>query len=223
MTTWSFSSLKTFTQCPKKYYHLKVAKDVKDAPNEASLYGEQAHEAAERYIAEGEELPKQFEFLRPILDSLNAIPGDKYCEVKMGLAESEDGYVPCEFFGQGVWWRGIADLLIINGGTAYSVDYKTGKNTRYADTTQLDIIAAATFIKFPEVQKIKSALVYVVSNEFIKVTHTRPLTNSYIATFYPALDKRIRAVPRHRRAEEETRCTKRSTQDYGKSRQGSQG
>jgi len=28
---WSFSSIKTFEQCPKKFYHLKVAKDFQAA------------------------------------------------------------------------------------------------------------------------------------------------------------------------------------------------
>ena len=28
--TWSYSSLKTFEQCPKKFYHLKVVKDYQE-------------------------------------------------------------------------------------------------------------------------------------------------------------------------------------------------
>jgi hypothetical protein len=50
MTAWSYSSIKTFDQCPKKYFHLKVIKDVKDDPGEAAIYGTDAHEAAEHYI-----------------------------------------------------------------------------------------------------------------------------------------------------------------------------
>ena len=61
---WSFSSLKTFQQCPKKYYHLKVAKDVKDTTGEAALYGTEMHLAAEEYIRDGKDLPPKFEYLR---------------------------------------------------------------------------------------------------------------------------------------------------------------
>ena len=50
MTAWSYSSISTFKQCPKKYYHLKVAKDVKDIGSEAMLYGNQVHTAADDYI-----------------------------------------------------------------------------------------------------------------------------------------------------------------------------
>ena len=37
---WSYSSLKTFQQCPKKYYHLRIKKDVVDAGNQYTSYGE---------------------------------------------------------------------------------------------------------------------------------------------------------------------------------------
>ena len=53
MTAWSYSSLKTFEQCPKKYYHLKVAKDVKDKGSSAMFYGNEVHKAAEQYMKEG--------------------------------------------------------------------------------------------------------------------------------------------------------------------------
>ena len=37
--TWSYSSLALYQQCPKKYYHLKVAKDIKEEPGEAMTFG----------------------------------------------------------------------------------------------------------------------------------------------------------------------------------------
>jgi hypothetical protein len=59
MTAWSYSSISTFKQCPKKYYHLKVAKDVKDTSSEAMLYGNQVHKAAEDFIKEGYTNPQK--------------------------------------------------------------------------------------------------------------------------------------------------------------------
>ena len=53
LPAWSFSSIKTFEQCPKKYYHLKVAKDFKEQETEAMHYGTRFHEAAEFYIKDG--------------------------------------------------------------------------------------------------------------------------------------------------------------------------
>jgi len=189
MTAWSYSSLKTFEQCPKKYYHLKVAKDVKDEGNQATIYGNEVHKAAEDYIKLGTPVPDKYGYMRPILDSLAALPGEKHCELKLGVAYDGAEYTPTTFFGDDVWWRGIADLTIINGDKAFLVDYKTGKNAKYADPTQLDILAAAVFTHFPEVATIKSALAYVVSNEFIKKQHVARNRKSYFATFDEPLEK----------------------------------
>jgi dipeptidyl aminopeptidase/acylaminoacyl peptidase len=50
---WSFSSLKTFSTCPKKFYHIRVAKDIKEPEGEQAMYGKIVHEAAERYVRDG--------------------------------------------------------------------------------------------------------------------------------------------------------------------------
>jgi CRISPR/Cas system-associated exonuclease Cas4 (RecB family) len=127
MTAWSYSSIKTFDQCPKKYFHLKVAKDVKDEGNEASIYGNDAHEAAEHYIKHGTPIPDKFAIMRPVVEALAKFPGEKHTELKLGVRKSEDGFEPCGFFDKDVWYRGIVDLLIVDGTTAHMVDYKTGK------------------------------------------------------------------------------------------------
>jgi RecB family exonuclease len=107
----------------------------------------------------------------------------------MGVAKEGDEYAPTTFFGKDVWWRGIADLLIVNGEKAYLIDYKTGKNAVYADTKQLDLLAAATFTHFPDVEVIKSALLYVVSNDFIRKKHTAELRKSYLTVFDDELER----------------------------------
>lgn len=70
---WSYSSIKLFEQCPKKYFHLKVAKDVTEPPTEATLYGGRFHRAAEDYIKEGIPLPEYFNFAKEALDKLNSM------------------------------------------------------------------------------------------------------------------------------------------------------
>lgn len=177
--TWSFSSLKTFQQCPRKYYHTKVAKDVVEPPTTATIYGTEAHLVAEEYIRDGKPLPGKFEYMQATLDQLNAIPGEKYCEYEMGLREDLSA---CEFNDPNRWWRGIADLLIINEekGLAHSLDYKTSKNARYADTKQLDLVAAGIFAHFPKIKKVKSGLIFVVSKEFVKADHYVEMVPKYM-------------------------------------------
>lgn len=189
MTAWSYSSLNTFKQCPKKYYHLKVAKDVKDKGSTATVYGQEVHTAAEEFIRDGKKVPKKFSFMDPVLNSLNNIEGEKHCELRLGVAKTDEGYKPTGFFAGDVWWRGIADLVIINGDIAHSLDYKTSKNAKYADTKQLDAVAAALFIHFPKLKTIKSALAFVVSKDFIKKTHTATDVERYFKTFQPDLER----------------------------------
>jgi len=188
MTAWSYSSIKTFDQCPKKYYHLKVAQDVKDTGSEASVYGNDAHEAAEHYIKHGTPIPDKFKIMRPVVETLAKFPGEKHTELKLGVRKTEHGYEPCGFFNKDVWWRGIVDLLIVDGDTAHMVDYKTGKNAKYADMKQLDLMAGAIFVHRPDVKRIKSGLAYVVSNEFPKKTHYREHLNDYMSVFDTQLD-----------------------------------
>lgn len=187
--TWSYSSLKTFEQCPKKYYHLKVVKDVKDEGSEATLYGQELHKAAEDYIKEGKPIPPKFGYIQETVDAIKNIPGEKHCELKLGVRKTDTGYEPCGFFDKDVWWRGIGDVIVVQDELAFSLDYKTSKNAKYADLKQLDILAAALFTHFPQVKKIKSALAFVVSNEFIHKEHFAEMRDSYFAAFEPDLDR----------------------------------
>jgi CRISPR/Cas system-associated exonuclease Cas4 (RecB family) len=183
---WSFSSLKTFQQCPKKYYHTKIAKDIKEPDTKATLYGKQMHTIAEEFIRDGKPIPPAFDYLVPTLEMLAAIPGEKLCEVRLTRDMK-----PCDFDAPDVWWHGIADLVIINEekGLAHSVDYKTSKSARYADKKQLDLVAAAIFAKFPKIKKIKSALLFVVSKEFVKADHIQEQQLQYMAQVTPDVER----------------------------------
>lgn len=185
---WSYSSLKTFQQCPRKYYHTKVAKDIREPDTKATLYGKLMHTVAEEFIRDGKPIPPEFDYLEPTLEMLAAIPGEKHCEVKLGLTREMKA---CDFDAPDVWWHGIADLVIINEekGLAHSVDYKTSKSARYADIKQLDLVAAGIFAKFPQVKKIKSALVFVVSKEFVKADHAKEQELQYVAQMLPDITR----------------------------------
>ena len=187
-TTWSFSSLKTFQQCPRKYFHIKEAKDVVDKPHEAALYGSAVHKAAEDHMRDGTPVPKKYGYMEPILDVLKNISGERHCELELGLTEDLS---PCGFHAEGVWWHGIIDLLIVDKEKqlAHMVDYKTSKNAHYADTKQLDYMAVAVFAHFPEVTRIKSALLFVVSNDIVKKSHEVSLKREYIQPAVVDLDR----------------------------------
>jgi hypothetical protein len=176
---WSYSSLKSFKTCAKKYYEIKVTRNFTEPPfTEATLYGTNFHEAAEHYVRDGTPLPGAFAYVKPHLDALLSIPGQKLCEHKMGLTQALE---PCAFDAPDVWCRGVADLLIINEekGTARTLDYKTGKSAKYADTAQLELMALMVFKHFPKVRKVKGGLLFVVANHFRPAEYEREQEKVY--------------------------------------------
>lgn len=164
MASWSYSSINLFQQCPKKFYHLRVAKDAYDPPSHQMRYGLEVHKAAEEYVRDGKPLPPAFSYMQEALDALRDSKGEIHCEHKLGLTKDLE---PCGFSAPDVWWRGIADLLVIEGTKAKVVDYKTGKS-QYADTKQLELLALAVFRHFPDVESVKAALLFVVHTGLVK-------------------------------------------------------
>lgn len=169
---WSYSSIKMYDQCPKKYFHIRIAKDVKDEQNvEHLIYGNEFHKAAEDYVSGAAPLPERFRYAKSTLDNLKARPGRVLCEYEMGLTAKLE---PCAFDAPDRWWKGVADLIIIeDDGTARVLDYKTGASAKYADKGQLELMALAVFKHFPEVKRVKAALLFVVAKAFIKENYHR--------------------------------------------------
>jgi hypothetical protein len=167
--TWSYSNLSLYQQCPKKYFHLKVAKDVKEPPSDALTFGNEIHKIAQEYIENDKPIPEKFQReMQAPLDRLKAIPGQKLCENKLGLTAD---FKPCGFFDRNVWWRGIADIIILQDDKAYTVDYKTGKSSKYADLKQLEILSLAIFKHFPNVKKVKAGLMFLFAEDFVRTEY----------------------------------------------------
>ncbi len=192
MTSWSYSSISMFKQCPKKYFEIRVAKSVKDEDNEASSYGHEVHGAAEHYFKNDEPIPEKFGYMKPIVEAAAQLPGTKFVEFKMGVKKTSDGFAPCDFFAGDVWWRGISDLTVVAKRKAYIIDWKAGKSTRYADLKQLDLLAGATFVHFPQVETVEAVLVFVACGELVPEqpkVYQRELMGSYLSVFDAELER----------------------------------
>lgn len=114
-------------------------------------------------------LAKNYQRFKGMVDALINIKGEKICEHEMALTYNKE---PCEFHDENRWVRGIADLVIIDGADAYVIDYKTGSN-KYPDPKQLKLMAIMMFTHFPEVQKIKAGLLFVMKNSFLTEEYHR--------------------------------------------------
>ena len=182
---WSFSSLKDFIGCPKRYYEVKVAKNFETKITAAITYGKQVHSALEKYVRDGDELPLNYRRFQEMLDALLAIPGEKFCEHEMGLRLDKS---PCGFRAKDRWVRGIADLLIIDNDVAYVVDYKTG-NDKYPDLDQLKLMSLLVFAHFPEVNKVKGALLFILRNNLISEEYARSQIDTLWDHFTPKVKR----------------------------------
>jgi CRISPR/Cas system-associated exonuclease Cas4 (RecB family) len=167
--TWSYSALKEYENCPKKYYEIRVAQNYTVIPSEKMIYGTEVHKALEDYVKDGKELALNYLRFKGVADELIAIPGEKYAEHEMALGKDKS---PCAFDDPSRWVRGIVDLLIVDNDYAFIVDYKTGSN-RYPDPKQLRLMSLMTFAHFPQVNKIKAGLLFVMHNTFITEEYKR--------------------------------------------------
>ena len=174
---WSFSKLKAFETCPKQFYHEKVLKEYPFVQTDAIIYGNEFHKACENYIGDEEPLPEKFMYVKDALDTLNGKRGIKLCEKKLGITADLE---PCDFYDRRVWFRGIADLLIVDvvGNMAWVVDYKTGKSAKYADKGQLELMALSVFSYMPKIDTINAGLLFVSSKVRIFF--------SWFFTFHPS-------------------------------------
>jgi len=166
---WSYSSASLFTLCPKKYYHLRVARGIPEPVSEQMRYGLDVHKSAEDYMREGTPLPVKYDYMQKSLDRLKQLKGTMYCESRLSLTAD---LTPCDFKAPDVWWRGVADLLVVNGAKARVVDYKSGRDG-FPDTKQLELLSLAVFKHFPEVEVVKAGLLFIVHNTFVPAKYLR--------------------------------------------------
>lgn len=149
--SWSWSKIKNFRTCPKRYYIVDIEKSVKEEESEVLRWGNAVHDALHKYVAKNEPLPRGMEKFQTIADKVKNAKGTVLVEQKFALTAE---FAPCTFFDRSAWFRGIADALIIKGPVALAIDYKLGKVVE--DSQQLALLAACVFAHHPDVQKIRT-------------------------------------------------------------------
>jgi len=169
--TWSFSALKDYKTCARKYHAEKILKLYPYTETEAIRYGKEMHKAFELYLLNGTPLNVSFARFLPMLDRVKAIPGVVLCEHEMGVKRDLS---PCSFNDPKRWVRGIADVVVLDeeGGRAHVIDWKSG-GAKYPDKGQLELMALMLFAHFPKVNVVKGALVFVSHNTLVKGAYKR--------------------------------------------------
>lgn len=148
---WSFSAISVWKTCKKKFWHLRVAKDVKDGDSEAAAEGKIVHDCMYQRVIHHKALPinlYQHEALAESYSKKGDAADDMQGELKLCL---DDQLKPVDWFSPKAWVRAIIDLFILKGKVAVLVDWKTGK--RKPEFDQLELSAALISRYRPEVEE----------------------------------------------------------------------
>lgn len=197
--SWSFSKLKNFRVCPKRSYHVDLAKDFKEEESDQLKWGDEVHKAmAARCGPKQVPLPQMMEHYGTWPTMIDAWrKAGMLIMVEQKLAMTKD-FRPVSFFDNAAWFRGVVDALAIATTVAYAFDWKTGAIK--PDYEQLALSAALLFAHHPKLVQIGTSFVWLGHDDETSATYLRDdmtktwaavmpevnvMTEAYRTTTYP--------------------------------------
>lgn len=182
---WSFSSLTSFESCPKRYYHIKVAKDIVETQHEATLWGTTVHTHLENRVRDNTPLPASLADYELLVNTVTGRGGDVLVEKELAVSATFD---PSPWTGGDAWCRGIVDLGVLTGKRGVLLDWKTGK--RKPDLDQLKLFAALAFSHYPELEEVQTGFVWLKVGKVDKQTYRRDDVPMIWNQFIPRVKRR---------------------------------
>jgi hypothetical protein len=156
---WSYSKLKNYDVCPKRHYEVDILKNYSDeseAGAAALQLGNDAHDALAKACRDAVPLPEKFKHYQVWVDRVRGGPGQLLVEQKYAITRD---FRPTTYFARDVWYRGIGDIVRIDGPVALVLDWKTGKILE--DSVQLMLMAQCIFSHYPAVRRVRSEFVWL--------------------------------------------------------------
>lgn len=152
---WSFSKLKNYETCPKKFYSVDVAKEYKETSDQLA-WGNTVHSALANACTGVASLPITMKEYQHWVDMVRFGGGRLLVEQKYAINAA---FEPVEWFSNNAWYRGVVDAVRIVEPVAIAWDWKTGKILE--DSVQLALEAAVLFAHFPALRKIRTEYVWL--------------------------------------------------------------
>lgn len=175
MVALSYSRLKMFRDCPRKFYHMSVAPKgsedyLSDFQGKQGREGSKLHRVFEMRIKHNRALDPEFANFEPILKPI--ADGAAGAEITVEqpwawTAELEE----CDWFSKQAWFRVKCDLTVIHPERARMCDWKSGKV--YVDTFQLKINSAFLMLRRPTVQTVDAELYWLNHDDITRETYFR--------------------------------------------------
>ena len=192
--SWSYSKLKNFESCAKRHYHVDIARDFKEEESDELAYGNQLHDAMHKRLGKKIPLPPIFAKHEKWAARAEATPGNLLVEQKFAI-RSDFSPTHWKDWNEG-WYRGIGDLVKINGNVAIAIDWKTGKILE--DSVQLRLMAQCVFSHHPEIERIRTLfawLKYDTSTDTNNFTESKlDITRADMPKFWSEIMPRVKAL-----------------------------
>ena len=165
ITSWSFSRLSEWLNCPYKA-KLKFVDKLKEPESPAFAHGSAVHKGIEQSIMNFvPKIPFQ------IATRANEIIAEAAVAYKVGTGKVEESWNFKKDWTETTWndWNGCflrvkIDFFNKRNNVAEVVDWKTGKYREYTVDDykmQLKLYALATFMKYSDVDRVETKLVFV--------------------------------------------------------------
>jgi hypothetical protein len=169
--SWSYSKLKNYRTCPKRHYHVDLAKDFKEDESEHLIWGNKVHKSLADSIGKGSKLPEEMLGYAQWVERIAALRDMGFTvKVEQKLAMTED-FKPASFFSNDAWFRGVADVLAVRDPIAVSFDWKTGRIVE--DIEQLALSASLVFAHYPKVDQLGATYIWLADDAETVETYTR--------------------------------------------------
>jgi hypothetical protein len=176
---WSWSKVKNFETCPKRYEEVDVKKAHGEQRSVELDRGDDLHEAMRRRVQADAKLPPQFGYMERWAEKLTRTLHPYQiiqCELKLSADKSMK---PTGYFDKDTWVRVRLDYFRLipsdNPDIDYGhiVDYKTGKPPKIWDGTQLMVNARLAFAHYKTLQKVRVDYLWTEYNDTTYDTFSR--------------------------------------------------
>ena len=181
---YSYSSVKMYEQCPRKFKFSKIDK-LADSSGEAANRGKLIHAEIEALLNGG--LPVFSDEVFYLEDKLS-----KWINLKAASEMSiavDDNFNAVMYSDPTAKFRGVIDLYYEQGLEATIIDFKTGKHRDYSD--QVTVYAAMVMSCKPHIDYVKTAIEFI---DLAKTDEYKLITRSDLPMLQLQLKNRLKAV-----------------------------
>lgn len=174
--SWSYTMLSNFENCPRKAWHMYIAKDLPKVETEAMKWGIRVHEAMEKRLDTGNRITG---FKTPLPAEMEKF--ERFAAAFDGKRPRAEFWMQIDNQGRATsvpsqaWGKGKLDVLLLNDSEteALIVDWKTGKVRE--DPFELQVFSLLVRGWWPEIQKITGMYVWLSD---LKAGKTYDLTDT---------------------------------------------